>query len=856
MDDHLVSISYQARVCLRPRPQPGKPMRLPRRLLKWAFWSSLTLAVVGVLSLLVAWWLIAPRLPDIQGLRTVELQLPMAVYSREGKLIALFGEARRYPVTMAEVPDTVRLAVLATEDARFYEHPGFDWRGIARAVWLLATTRDRRVPGGSTITQQVARQFFLSPEYSYIRKLTEIFLAIKMERELSKDEILALYLNKSFFGNRAYGIAAAAEYYFGKSLPQLSLAEAATLAAIPKFPSSGNPLVNPQRALLRRNYVIDRMLEEGYIDADAARAAQAEPIAAGRYEPPIEVEAPYVAEMVRQAMVQRYGENALNDGFKVYTSIRASDQAAAQRGLVQTLLDYDRRHGWRGPERQWPLTGSESDAELARRLAEIPSVADLRPALVLRSDDQHAELLLDDRSRVRLGLDQVRWASRYLDENRRGPAPRTVAELLAPGDVVRLRRDPAAAEAGEGDGESISYLLSQMPKVQGAVVALDPEDGALRALVGGFSFGASKFNRAIQSQRNPGSSFKPFVYAAAFERGFHPGSIVLDAPVVLTNQSTGEVWQPQNDNETFGGPTRLREAMVSSRNLVSIRILDAIGVSYARRYLSQFGFPDESLPQNLTLALGTSALSPLQVATGYAVFANGGYRVEPWFIERIEDRDGVTVFAEHAPQVCADCPERRRTEAVAGGAGSGFDLGPNAQVELGAEPHGPLLRPLAPRAIDARTAFLVNNLLRDVVARGTGRGALVLGRNDLGGKTGTTNEFRDAWFSGFGPGVVATAWVGMDDFSSLGRGEFGARAALPAWIETVGAASQGMPETPVRVPDGLARVRLDAVTGWLAGPDSDTVVTEFLRLEDISRMESQRARQETEVSEREAFDIF
>lgn len=826
-------------------------MTFPRRLFKWAFWSAALLAVLGALAVLIAYWLISPRLPDVQSLRSVELQLPMSVHSKEGKLIALFGEARRYPVVMADVPDHVRLAVLAIEDARFYEHPGIDWRGITRAVWLLATTRDRRVPGGSTITQQVAKQFFLSSEYSYTRKLTEIFLALKMERELSKDEILELYLNKSFFGNRAYGIAAAAEFYYGKSLRELSLAEAATLAAIPKFPSSGNPLVNPQRALIRRNYVLERMQEEEYVSAEEARAAQAEPIGAGRFEPPVEVDAPYVAEMVRQAMVERYGEDALNQGYQVYTTISEAAQAAAQRGIAETLLAYDRRHGWRGPEQQWPLTGAEQPAELIRRLAGLPRVTDLIPAVVLSADGQQAQALTVDGQQVRLDLESVRWASRYIDENRRGAAPKTVSDVLAPGDVVRLRTVSDEANAGQD-----VYTLSQLPKVQGALVALDPEDGALRALVGGFNFSTSKFNRALQSQRNPGSSFKPFVYAAAFERGFHPASIVLDAPVVLTDRASGKVWQPQNDNETFGGPMRLREAMVTSRNLVSIRILDAIGVGYARRYMQNFGFPASSLPENLTLALGTSALSPLQVATGYAVFANGGYRVEPWFIDRIEDREGVTVFAEHAPRACDECPLRRRSEARTVNAGSGFDLGPATEEISAPEFAGPPVSPLAPRAIDERTAFLIRDILRDVVRRGTGRGALVLGRGDMGGKTGTTNEFRDAWFSGFGTGVVATAWVGMDDFSSLGRGEFGARAALPAWIEAMRAATEGVPEAPVAVPEGIARVRIDAVTGWLAGPGSTNTMVEYLKLEDIARMENQRARRDTEVTEKETFDIF
>lgn len=828
-----------------------------RRLFKWAVWSGLALAAVGLMAVGIAWWLISPRLPDVQTLRQVELQLPMSVYSREGKLIALFGEARRYPVAIADVPEHVKLAVLAIEDARFYQHPGIDWRGIVRAVWLLATTRDRRVPGGSTITQQVAKQFFLSSEYSYIRKLTEIFLALKMERELGKDEILELYLNKSFFGNRAYGIVAAAEFYFGKPLAQLTIAQAATLAAIPKFPSSGNPLVNPQRALVRRNYVIARMFEERFIDATQARAAQAEPLAAGRFEPPVDVDAPYVAEMVRQAMVERYGEDVLNQGYQVHTTLLAADQDAAQRGLTGTLIDYDRRHGWRGAEQHWELAADEDIEPLRRRVELLPTISGLIPALVLAAGDSRAELLLGSGERIELDLAAMRWAGAHIDENRKRGVPGRVDEVLARGDLVRVRA--AVADPGENGqpAEPARYELGQIPKVQGAVVALNPEDGALRALVGGFSYSLNKFNRALQAQRNPGSSFKPFIYAAAFERGFHPASIVLDAPVVLTDRYTGKVWQPQNDNQNFAGPMRLREAMVTSRNLVSIRILDTIGVGYARRYLQNFGFPAESLPENLTLALGTSSLSPMQVATGYAVFANGGYLVQPWFIERIVNRDGITVFAEQAPRACGDCPERRRLEARSTRPDASFDLGPaTGEAVDDVEEFGPPLVHLAPRAIDQRTAFLINSMLRDVVRRGTGRGALVLGRGDLGGKTGTTNEFRDAWFAGFGTGVIATAWAGMDDFSSLGNNEFGAKAAMPAWIETVRAATHDVPERLPAVPDGVVTVRVDATTGWLAGSDSGNTVSEYLKLEDVARMENQRARRAIDINEQEAFDIF
>lgn len=820
------------------------------RLLRWAMVLLLALAILGIAAVGTAYYLIAPRLPDVQTLRDVELQVPLSVYTRDGRLIAQFGETRRYPVRIEDVPERVKQAVLAIEDARFYEHPGIDWRGIARAVWLLATTDDRRVPGGSTITQQVARQFFLSAEYSYTRKLTEIFLALKMERELSKDEILGLYLNKSFFGNRAYGIAAAAEFYYGKKLDELSIAEAATLASIPKFPSSGNPIVNPQRALIRRDYVIERMHEVGYISAGEMRSAQSEPIGAEPHEPPIEVEAPYVAEMVRQWMVERYGADALTHGYRAYTTIQGHEQEAANRGVRATLLDYDRRHGWRGAEAHWELGDDIDPPALQRRLRGVSTIASLLPALVVSASGDAADLLLGNGETVSLPLERMRWARPHIDANRRGPAPTRASDVLKRGDLVRLLPD---AEAG-------GYRLAQIPKAQAAFVAMDPEDGALRALVGGFSFAINKFNRATQSQRQPGSSFKPFVYAAAFERGFTPASIVLDAPVIFRDRA-GNTWTPQNDNQSFAGPMRLREAMVTSRNLVSVRLLDAIGVSYAHRYIQGFGFAPQSLPENLSMSLGTSSIPPLALARGYAVFHNGGFLVEPYFIDRVESRDGVTVARELPMRACRQCPERLGMDARAGGA-DGFDLGPGTPTPVAdaapdnAEQTGPPEYLLAPRAIDERTAYLVQSLLRDVVRRGTGRNALALGRNDLGGKTGSTNDHRDAWFAGFGGPLVAAAWVGMDDFTTLGNGEFGARAALPIWMEFMRAALEDEPENGFALPGGIVTAWIDSETGRLAEPGAADAKVEFFKLEDIARLEQRSTAHEANTREEEAFDIF
>lgn len=823
--------------------------RIPR-LLRLALVLGLVGLALGLAALGTLYWLIAPRLPDVQVLRHVEMQLPLTVYSREGKLIAQFGETRRYPARIADIPEPVKQAFIAVEDARFYEHPGIDWRGITRAVWLLATTSDRRVPGGSTITQQVARQFFLSTEYSYSRKLTEMFLALKMERELGKDEILELYLNKSFFGNRAYGVAAAAEFYYGKPLAELSLAQAATLASIPKFPSSGNPISNPARALVRRDYVLQRMFENGFIDRQQLATAIAEPQTASPHEPPVEVDAPYVAEMVRQAVVDRYGPDALVSGLKVYTTLVADEQQAGNRAVYAGLNEYDRRHGWRGAEAHWELGAAVDRPALATRLRAIETVAELQPALVLGASADAAELLRADGNTVMIDLTAMAWAGKYISENRKGFAPKRVDQVLAAGDVVRLR--------ASDDG----YQLAQLPKAQAALVALDPEDGAIRTLIGGFSYALNKFNRATQSQRQPGSSFKPFVYAAAFERGFTPASIVLDAPVVFRERGmeadgSDRIWQPQNDNDEFAGPMRLREAMVTSRNLVSVRILDAIGINFARRYIQNFGFSAQSLPENLSMALGTTSVPPLQLARGYAVFANGGYLVDPWFLDRVEDRDGATIFQAHPALACRACPQRQHEENKASTQADGFDLGTGgARSASEAEQVGPPALQLAPRTVDERTVYLVGSLMRDVVRRGTGSAAMTLGRRDLAGKTGTTNDHRDAWFSGFGGGLVTTAWVGMDDFGSLGRGEFGARAALPIWTGFMGAALADKPEVHPSVPSGVVTAWIDRDSGNLSTPGSANAMAEFFKLEDIARLQARAANNEPATSDREAFDIF
>ncbi|WP_062536499.1 penicillin-binding protein 1A, partial [Mizugakiibacter sediminis] len=617
-------------------------MRIFKRLLRYALILALAGILMGGLAVGVAYWLIAPRLPSVASLKDVRLQVPLRVYSADGKLIATFGETRRIPVRIQDVPDRVKKAFLAAEDANFYDHPGIDWQGFVRAVGLMIANRSLHVPGGSTITQQVARNFFLSPEVSISRKATEIFLSFRIENSLSKDEILELYLNKIFLGHRAYGVAAAAEFYYGKTLDQLSLAECAMLASLPKFPTTGNPLYNRPRAIERRNWVLGRMLDNGFISRAEYAQAIKEPDRSYAHEPPIEVDAPYLAEMVRLEAIDRLGNDALTDGYVVKTTLDSRLQDTAVAAVRDDLADYDRRHGYRGPEAHVELPVHATPADYDRALTNYRAIAGMIPGVVTEADAGHGLVYLADGQSVPLDLKAVEWARPYLSDSRQGPKPKRVDAVLKPGDIVRVARD------AEGD-----WQLAQIPQAQAALVALDPEDGAIKALVGGFNFLRSKFNRATMSARQPGSSFKPFLYSAAFEHGFTPASIVNDAPVVFPDPSQPNgVWAPSNDDDEFAGPMRLREALAQSKNLVSVRLLDAIGIRYAREYITRFGFPLDALPNNLSMALGTASVSPLAMARGYAVFANGGFLVDPYFVSEIDDRDGKIVYAAKPARAC------------------------------------------------------------------------------------------------------------------------------------------------------------------------------------------------------------
>jgi penicillin-binding protein 1A len=775
-------------------------------MLRFALSFVLSLAVAGMAVLTAVALYIIPGLPEIETLRDVRMQVPLHVYSADGSLIAEFGEKRRKPLAIAEVPRQMIDAVVAAEDDRFYDHPGVDWQGILRAAVNLVRTGEK-TQGGSTITMQVARNFFLSSEKSYLRKLNEIFLALKIERELSKDEILELYLNKIYLGQRAYGVGAAAQVYYGSEAKDLSLSQIAMIAGLPKAPSTTNPVSSPERARQRREYVLERMLELGYISAADFEAANAEPLGASLHSADVEVEAPYVAEMVRKQMVDQFGEDAYNAGYRVFTTVKDRHQVAATQAVRRALLDYDERHGFRGPEQHVDLgDGPADETKWEGLLQTFPSIGALHPALITAVREQDAEAFLSGIGRIEIEWPGLQWARRQLSENARGPVPKSASDILRPGDIVRVVED------NEG-----RWRLSQVPVVEGALVSLDPENGAIYALVGGFDFNRSKFNRAVQARRQPGSSFKPFIYSAALDAGFTAASVINDAPVVFDDPGIEDTWRPENYSGKYYGPTRFREALIHSRNLVSIRLLHAIGVPFALQHVARFGFDIAALPHNLSLALGSGGVTPVELATGYSVFANGGYRVEPYLIDRIESYDGRLVFSATPREVCRECEQPDAEPA-------------SAQTEPAVEGGtGPGVAPAAPRVVNPQNVWIMNSITRDVIREGTGRKALELGRSDLSGKTGTTNDQRDAWFAGFNPHIATIAWVGFDDFQPLGNLETGARAALPMWMEYMRVALQDIPELVLERPPGLVNVRIDPDTGHLARTEDPDAIFEVFQ---------------------------
>lgn len=910
--------------------------RIYLRIALFAAGSVTLVALLAVFALSCCYVYLEPALPSVEAMRGVELQVPLRVYTRDGALIAQIGAERRIPMRYEQIPQIVKEAFLAAEDDRFFQHHGFDYLGLLRAI-AVDIASGQRAQGASTITQQAARNMFLNLDKTWRRKLEEAFLTYRMEHAFTKQQIFGLYLNVIFFGERAYGVAAASQTYFGKPLDALSLGQVATLAGLPQLPSRYDPIVNPRLAKARRSYVLRRMRELGFIDAAAAAAANAEPVDASEHGPPYDVEAQYVGEMVRQEMLRRFGPRAVTAGYEVYTTVDSRLQEAADRAVHRGLVDYDRRYGYRGPAGHVALAASIDSDELEDALDPYPSVGPLAPAVVVSVAERAARLYVKGTGFEPLDWEGLSWARPARSGGSPGPAPKAASEVLARGDVVYVMQSDSTREgdsaqqdggqphdgASANAGAAAALELAQVPQAQAALVALDPTDGGIAALVGGFDFFTNRYNRAVQARRQPGSGFKPFLYSAALDDGFTPASMLLDAPIVMDDPGLEQVWRPENSHRDFRGPIRLREALIWSRNLASIRLLRQMGIQYASNYAARFGFPREDMPQNLTLALGTLQVTPLELASAYGTFANGGFRIDPYFIDKIVGPDGKVVW-QAAPRVAsteceppqapggaqasgsgkpgalqatafqaagaqAGSPRTEGGESPGAGSGAGSQSSAAAASPVGSQPvaaaapslggkassgsgtapssgatasagampgagttpassaadllaaadavrGGPCDLPparLAPRVISPQNDWLMTDMMADVIKHGTGQRALALHRDDIAGKTGTTNDSRDAWFNGFTPGLVTTVWVGYDQERSLGESEEGSRTALPIWIDFMREALQGVPERRRPMPDGLVTLRISPGTGTLASAENPDAILETFMVDHL-----------------------
>ncbi len=831
---------------------------MKKALLLFAGWSLLA-SIFGSIAVLSGTYLyLNPSLPDVETLKEIELQVPLRVFSADGKLIGEFGEKRRDPITFEEVPQTLIDAILSAEDDGFYSHQGVDIKGLLRAVSQLVLSGSIQ-SGGSTITMQVARNFFLTRNQTFSRKFNEILLAIKIEQELTKEEILTLYLNKIYLGNRAYGVKAASQVYYGKPVNELTIAQIAMISGLPKAPSTFNPIINPSRALVRRNWIIGRMLSLGKIDQTEHDAAITEPVSASYHGQKLDLYAPYVAEMARDTALSLFGESAYTRGYNIYTTVDSRLQAAGQQAIVNGLLAYTQRHGYRGPERRLdlnmltalPTNNNENGDENSTpntatvvapskqppsgvgnvnllpwitELKQIPNYGDLHAAAVISIEKKAFTAILASGEAITIGWKNGLSTTRaYVNENFSSPPSNTASKIVKLGDVVRVIK--------KEDGQ---WTFSQVPKVQGALTALDPNNGAIKTIVGGFDFNHSSFNRAYQAKRLPGSNFKPFVYSIALENQLTAASIFNDAPIVV------EEWRPENSGGKFYGPTRLRKALYLSRNLVSIRLLRTIGIETAINGLGRFGIEKDTLARDLSIALGTHVMTPLEVATGYTVFANNGHKVNPFIIDHITDSQNTVIFQENpltvTPQTNTTAISTDFTEIQ-----SIIDANNQQEFHHGLPTPNPddigvkvnKNTPAAPRVMDERVAYIMNSILRDVVERGTAKKAKQLQRKDIGGKTGTTNGPTDAWFSGYNQHLVATAWVGFDNNSKIGKREYGGTAALPIWIEFMRAALDNTSDELPPQPNGIVTARIDPETGEITTPDNPSGIDEMFLEENV-----------------------
>ncbi|WP_048612366.1 penicillin-binding protein 1A [Vibrio coralliirubri] len=820
------------------------------KFIKRLFIFTLICMILGVSTIFGFYYYVKPELPDVATLRDVELQTPMQVFSQDGKLISQFGEKRRNPVTYDEIPRHLVEALIATEDSRFYEHPGIDPIGITRAALVVAMSGSAK-QGASTITQQLARNFFLSNEKKIMRKIKEIFIAIHIEQLLSKEEIMELYVNKIFLGHRSYGFGAAARVYFGKDLPDLTLSEIATLAGMPKAPSTMNPIYSVERATNRRNVVLRRMLDEKYITQAEFDDARSEEIISKYHGAEIELSAPYVAEVARAWMVERYGEEAYTSGMKVYTTVDSKLQKAANQAAIKNLLGYDERHGYRGAEKVlWQTAQSAWDQEqIVKHLKSQPTYGDLVPAVVTVVDSKSAQIWVKNQGEGTIEWQGMNWARKFLTDNRQGPAPSQAKEILAVGEQIWVRHEAVTGdevseepteESATAESETpIVWRLSQVPNANTAFVAMNPNNGAVLSMVGGFNFVHNKFNRATQSIRQVGSGIKPFIYSAAIEKGLTLASLINDAPINQWDKSQGTAWRPKNSPPTYVGPTRLRIGLAQSKNVMAVRVLREVGLDDTRNYLTRFGFDIDEVPRSETIALGAGSLTPMKVAQGYSVFANGGYYVEPFYISRIETPFGETEFEATPKVVCKDDCQQQMTADPMADEFAEQDV--DAKVQY------------APQVISEQNAFLVREMMYSNIWgggdwsagtgwNGTGWRAQPLKRRDIGGKTGTTNDSKDTWYSGYGPGMVATVWVGFDNHnrnlgrtkanSNLGKNqitgaEAGAKTAEPAWVDFMGTALAGVPAERKEIPENIVRVRIDRETGLLTNKFDSSSMFEY-----------------------------
>jgi len=818
---------------------------------------AVILFIIGIAAVTVIYYQLKSELPDVTSIQDIPLQVPMKVLSKDGELISQFGEKRRIPLLRQEIPDQLVNAFIATEDSRFYQHIGMDPIGILRAasVYVLSGSAKQ---GASTITQQVARNFFLSNERTILRKVREIFLAMQIEQILTKDEILMLYLNKIALGHRSFGVGAAAQVYFGKTVSELTLSEMAVLAGLPKAPSRLNPIYSIERATERRNIVLIRMLDEDYITQQQYDDARAEEVLSRYHGAEITLSAHYVAEIARNKLIELYGEDrSYNEGFNVYTTITKKTQQAANKGVIENIYGYDMRHGYRGATKVlWKEGESAWDAQkIAASLKDQPTLADLKPAVVVAVNDKSIDVIVKGQKQAisTIEWDGLSWARSFRSDSRQGNPPKKAQDIVKVGEQILTREIEVDVKDDKGVTSKVEKLqLSQYPDVSAAFISLNPQDGAITSLVGGFNFAQSKFNRAIQAKRQVGSNIKPFIYSAALDNGYTLATLVNDTPI--SQWSGDEAWRPKNSPAVYAGPIRLRQALGQSKNVVSVRLLEDVGLTTVTEQLTKFGFNEKDMPQSNSLALGSASASPIDVATGYAIIANGGYKIEPYLIERIEDAYGTVLYQAQPKIVCPECrnmyqaqeanPDPLAIKTIIDGDAKVCAISPIAKEQIAAS------------AISPETAFLTRELLRTAVLgggsrkdgsnwTGTGwRASRALQRSDMGGKTGTTNDSKDAWFSGFVGNMVATSWVGFDDFgrelgratynSNLGKnqvagGEFGARTALPAWITFMKESVAGQPEHKVAVPNTISKVRIDRATGLLSSNNDGSTFYEFFK---------------------------